>query len=185
MTSYRFRVWLLPNPPLEFEPESEVWRDLEVDGSQTLADFHEGIFEAFERWETHAYAFRTRDEHGIATRSYVHPQMYSGDQSWPPMDDEDIDQFIEQAVPDDVPEEAKERFRDLQKNPPEEGNAAKTTIDDLDLEQSQSLFYEFDFGDGWEHHIELQEIREGSLDGEPVVVDEQGDAPPQYPEYDE
>jgi len=185
MTTYRFRVWLLPNPPLEFEPESEVWRDIEVDGSHILADFHEGIFEAFERWDTHAYAFRTRDEHGIATRSYVHPQMYSGDQSWPPMNDEDIDQFIQQAVPDDVPKEAKDRFRDLRKNPPDEGNAAKTTIDDLDLEQSQSLFYEFDFGDGWEHHIELQEIREGSLDGKPVVVDEQGDAPPQYPEYDE
>ena len=185
MTTYRFRVWLLPNPPLEFEPESEVWRDIEVDGSHTLADFHEGIFEAFERWDTHAYAFRTRDEHGIATRSYVHPQMYSGDQSWPPMNDEDIDQFIQQAVPDDVPKEAKDRFRDLRKNPPDEGNAAETTIDDLDLEQSQSLFYEFDFGDGWEHHIELQEIREGSLDGEPVIVDEQGDAPPQYPEYDE
>ncbi|WP_249361415.1 plasmid pRiA4b ORF-3 family protein [Haloterrigena sp. H1] len=111
--------------------------------------------------------------------------MYSGDQSWPSMNDEDIDQFIEQAVPDDVPEEAKDRFRNLRKNPPDEGNAAKTTIEDLDLEQSQSLFYEFDFGDGWEHHIELQEIREGSLEGEPVVVDEQGDAPPQYPEYDE
>lgn len=74
---------------------------------------------------------------------------------------------------------------ELRKNSPEEGNAAETAIDELDLEESRTMFYEFDFGDSWEHHIELQEIREGSLDGEPVVVDEQDDAPPQYPEYDE
>lgn len=185
MTIYRFRVWLFPNPPLEFEPETDVWREIEVDGSHTLAAFHEAIFDAFDRWDSHAYKFLTRDEHGIATRSYTHPQLYSGDQSWLPMDDDEIDQFLERAVPDDATEEAKERFRELRKNPPEEGNAAETTIDELDLEESRTMFYEFDFGDGWEHHIELQAIREGTLDGEPVVVDEQGDAPPQYPEYDE
>lgn len=185
MTVYRFRVWLFPNPPMEFEPETEVWRDVEIEGSQTLADLHEGIFEAFDRWDSHAYEFLTRDEHGIATRSYVHPQMYSGDQSWPPMDDDEIDQYLERAIPDDAPTAATERFRELRKNPPAEGNAAETTIDDLDLEESQTMFYEFDFGDGWEHHIELQEVRAGSLDDGPVVVDEQGDAPPQYPSYDE
>ena len=185
MTIYRFQVWLFPNPPLEFEPETDVWREIEVDGSHTLAAFHEAIFDAFDRWDSHAYKFLTRDEHGIATRSYTHPQLYSGDQSWLPMDDDEIDQFLERAVPDDATEEAKERFRELRKNPPEEGNAAETTIDELDLEESRTMFYEFDFGDGWEHHIELQAIREGTLDGEPVVVDERGEAPPQYPEYDE
>lgn len=92
MTSYVFRVWLLANPPLEFDPtDEEVWRDIEVDGSQTLADFHEAIFDAFDRWDSHAYEFITRDEDGIALRSYVHPQLYDGGLSWPPMDDEDID----------------------------------------------------------------------------------------------
>mgnify|MGYP000326559910 CR=1 FL=1 len=185
MTIYRFRVWLLPNPPLEFEPETEVWRDIEVEGSHTLTEFHEVIFDAFERWDTHAYEFLIRDEHGIATRSYAHPQMYSGDESWPPMDDNEINRFLEQAIPEDASEEAKDRFRDLRKNPPDEGNAAETTIDDLDLDQAQTLFYEFDFGDGWEHHIEPKEIRGGSLDGKPVVVDEHGDIPAQYPGRDE
>jgi len=49
MSIYRFRVWLLPNPPLAFEPDSEVWRDVTVDGSHTLAALHKGIFEAFDR----------------------------------------------------------------------------------------------------------------------------------------
>lgn len=47
------------------------------------------------------------------------------------------------------------------------------------------LFYAFDVGDGWEHSAELHETREGSLDGDPVLVGKQGLAPPQYPDVDE
>jgi len=181
MTIYRFRVLLLPNPPLEFEPETEVYREIEIGGSNSLADLHEAIFDAFDRYDSHAYEFLTRDEHGIAIRSYVHPQLYSGDESWRPMDDDEIDRFLEHAIPDSEPEEARERFRKLRKHPPEEGNAAETPIDELELDLSQTLFYEFDLGDGWEHHIEIEEIREGSPDDGPIVVEKQGEAPPQYP----
>jgi len=185
MASYVFRVWLLPNPPLEFEPDEDVWRDIEVDGSHTLAEFHEVIFEAFERWDTHAYEFITRDEDGIALRSYVHPQLYDGGPSWRAMDDEEIDQFIDRAVPDDASDDAKARFRELQSNPPTEGNVADTTIDELDPEQLGTLSYTFDMGDGWEHYLELQDTSDESLAGDPNVVDEQGTAPPQYPDPDE
>ena len=184
MTVYVFRVWLHPNPPLEFEPDEEVWRDIEVDGSHTLAEFHEAIFEAFERWDSHAYEFITRDEDGIALRSYVHPQLYDGGPSWRAMDDAEIDRFIEQAVPDDATEAAKERFRDLQSNPPPEGNAAEKTIDELDPEALGAISYTFDMGDNWEHYIELQDTREESLDGGPGVVDQQGTAPSQYRDLD-
>jgi len=182
MTIYRLRVYLLPNPHMEFEPETEVWRDIEVDSRHTLADLHETIFDAYDRYDTHAYEFLTRDEHGIATRSYAHPQMYSGDKSWQPMDDDEINRFLEHAIPDDASQTAKQRFRELRNNPPDERNAAETAIGDLDLDDPQSLFYEFDFGDSWEHHIDIEEVRQSSLDGEPVVVDKQGEAPPQYPE---
>lgn len=185
MTIYVFRVWLNPHPPLGFEPDEEVWRDIEIDGSHTLDAFHEAIFEAFERWESHAYEFMARDENGIALRSYVHPMLYEGGPSWRTMDDEEIDRFIEQAVPDDASEEAKERFRKLQSNPPAEGNAAETTINELDPEELGSITYTFDMGDSWEHYIELQDTRTGSLDGDPAVVDKQGTAPPQYPDPDE
>jgi hypothetical protein len=185
MTIYTFRVWLHPNPPLGFEPDEEVWRDIEVDGSHTLESFHEAIFDAFDRWDSHAYELITRDEDGIALRSYVHPGLYDGGLSWQPMDDEEIDRLIEQAVPDDASEAAKERFRDLQSNPPSEGNAADTTVAKLDPEELGALSYTFDMGDNWEHYIELQETREGSLDGDPAVVGEQGEAPSQYRDLDD
>lgn len=181
MTSYTFRVWLLSNPPLEFEPDEEVWRDIEVDDSHTLAAFHQAIFEAFDRFDSHAYEFITRDDDGIALRSYVHPQLYDGGLSWRAMDDEEIDRFIDRGFPNDASEDATERFRELQLNPPAEGNAAETTIDDINPEQLGAISYSFDMGDNWEHYIELQDVQEESLDDGPVVVDEQGDAPPQYP----
>jgi hypothetical protein len=185
MTTYVFRVWLYPNPPLGFEPNEDVWRDIEIDGSHTLADFHEAIFNAFERWDSHAYEFITRDEDGIALRSYVHPQLYDGGLSWQPMDDEDIDRFIDRAAPDDATENAKERFRERQLNPPTEGNAADTTIKTLDPDGLGALSYTFDLGDNWEHYIELQDTHQGSLDDDPTVVDKQGPAPPQYRDLDD
>lgn len=187
MTIYTFRVWVLPNPPLQFDPETEVYRDIEVDDTHTLADFHEAIFEAFDRWDSHAYEFLTRDTDGIALRSYVHPQLYEhGDGlSWSPMSDDEIDQFIDRVIPDDAGEDAKARFRDLQSDPPAQENAAETTIEEIDPTQLGALTYIFDMGDDWEHYIELQASREGSLAGEPVVVDDEGVAPPQYPDVDE
>jgi len=185
MTTYVFRVWVRPNPPMGFEPDEAVWRDIEIDGSHTLADFHEAIFDAFDRWDSHAYEFITRDADGIALRSYVHPHLYDGGPSWQPMDDEEIEEFIERAVPEDASEDATDRFRDLQSNPPPEGNAADTTVAELDPEELGALSYTFDMGDNWEHYIELQETREGSLDGDPTVVDEQGEAPSQYRDLDD
>ncbi|MFT4890658.1 MAG: hypothetical protein ACI9YT_001576 [Halobacteriales archaeon] len=185
MTTYVFRVWLHPNPPLGFEPDEDVWRDVEVDGSHTLAEFHEAIFDAFERWDSHAYEFITRDEDGIALRSYVHPMLYEGGPSWRAMDDDEIDRFIDRAMPDDASDDAKARFRELQSKPPTEGNAAETTIDDLDPEALGAISYIFDMGDNWEHYIELQDTRDGTLDDDPVVVDEQGTAPSQYRDLDD
>ncbi len=101
------------------------------------------------------------------------------------MDVEEIDRVIEQAVPDDATEAAKERFRDLQSNPPPEGNTAETTVDELDLDEVGALSYIFDMADNWDHYIGLQEAREGSLDCDPIVVDKQGTAPSQYPDLDE
>ena len=78
-----------------------------------------------------------------------------------------------------------ERPCDLQSDPPAEGNVAETTIDELDPETLGAISYTFDMGDNWEHYIELQETREGSLDGDPIVVDEHGSAPPQYRDLDD
>src|SRR5699024_1120319 len=118
-------------PPM-FEPDEdeEIWRDIEIDETHTLEELHEAIFEAFDRWDAHMYEFMTYDEDGIATRRYVMTQTYSGEPSWPPMESEEIEQAISQVGATDASEKAKERFRNLRSDPPEEGNAGETTIAD-------------------------------------------------------
>jgi hypothetical protein len=182
MTRYRLRVSLYPNPPL-FEPEeadeadAAVWREIEVDASNTLVDLHMAIFAAFDRREHHAYQFVTQAADGMITRSYVPPDMYDGSPSWPLTRADKIEGLLDRVAPADASEAAKDRFRDLQEEPPPEGNAAETTIADLTLAAGGAIYYLFDFDEEWEHAIETQAIDDGSLAGEPVVVDKQGDAP--------
>jgi len=184
MTIYVFRVWLQPNPLLGFEPDEEVWRDIEINGSHTLAAFHEAIFDAFKRWDSHAYEFITRDKEGIALRSYVHPHLYDGGVSWPPMDD--LNRPLHRpGCAGRCRGRGQRAIQRPSEEPPTEGNAADTTVEELDPEQLGALSYTSRYGDGWEHSIDLQEAREGSLDGGPAVVNEQGEAPPQYRDLDD
>jgi len=184
MTIYVFRVWLQPNPLLGFEPDEEVWRDIEINGSHTLAAFHEAIFDAFKRWDSHAYEFITRDKEGIALRSYVHPHLYDGGVSWPPMDD-GKSAASSTGLCRTMPRPRPKAIQRPSEEPPTEGNAADTTVEELDPEQLGALSYTFDMGTVGEHSIDLQEAREGSLDGGPAVVNEQGEAPPQYRDLDD
>ena len=181
MTAYTLRVELAPNPPI-FEPDEDekVWCDIEVDKTHTLVELHEAIFDAFDRWDAHMYEFMIYDSDGIATRCYAMPEQYEGGPSWPAMDSEQIERAISQVGAEDEPEAAKERFRDLRLNPPDEGNAGETTIGELNPEELKWIHYQFDFGDNWEHIITVEESREGSLDGDPPVVEKHGPIPPQY-----
>jgi len=117
MTIYVFRVWLQPNPLLGFEPDEEVWRDIEINGSHTLAAFHEAIFDAFKRWDSHAYEFITRDKEGYRTPELRPPTPLRRRSELATDGRREIGRFIDRAVPDDAAAEAKERFRDLQRNP--------------------------------------------------------------------
>ena len=98
---------------------------------------------------------------------------------------DEVGRAIEEAAPADAPDEAKQTFRELRTDPPAEANAADTTIEALEPTELGGLFYTFDFGDGWEHHLELRETRDTLMTDCPRVVDESGDAPPQYPDITE
>lgn len=185
MTSDAFHVWVLLNPPLEFDPDEEVWRDSNLDGCRTVAEFVQSIFAAFERWVSHGFEVVTRDEAGIALRRCVHPHLSDGGPSWPPVDHEAIDRFIDQAVPADAFGGNTDQFREFQSDSPTEGNAADTTIDDPNPDELRSLSDPFIMGAGWDYSIERQEPREGSLVGGPTVIGKQGEGPPLYRDLDE
>lgn len=49
MSVYIFQVSLKESP--------KIWRKIEIKGSQTLHHLHKAIFEAYERYDEHLYAF--------------------------------------------------------------------------------------------------------------------------------
>lgn len=57
-------------------------------------------------------------------------------------------------------------------------------LGNLDLYRGQKFTYLFDFGDMWYFDIKVLEIREGTVE-EPEVIKAVGDAPEQYPFYEE
>jgi Plasmid pRiA4b ORF-3-like protein len=63
--------------------------------------------------------------------------------------------------------------------------SASTRLSRLGLERGQKLAYVFDFGDEWRVVLTIAAI-EAADDGRyPRVIERQGDAPPQYPYYEE
>ncbi len=67
----------------------------------------------------------------------------------------------------------------------ETGDPATTTLDELDLSESQYFGYTFDMGDQWEHVIEVLSIKRKSGKGAyPRLGKKIGTAPPQYPDDD-
>jgi hypothetical protein len=184
MTVYRLRVTLLPSSPL-FTGSEDVWREIEVDDSDTLEALHQAIFDGFDRTDRHLYEFTDTNDYGHPRRSYVDPGSFDGSLSRRPLGSEEIELLVERVAPDDASDEAIAAFRDVQTDPPPEGDAAETTIADLDLAEGDTLRYLFDFGDHWEHTVDVRDVRNGALDGPPAVVEERGDSPPQYPDSDD
>ena len=60
--------------------------------------------------------------------------------------------------------------------------SARVRIDRLGLQPGQRIAYLFDFGDEWRVSLKLRETREGGKTG---ILESQGEAPPQYPDYED
>ena len=61
------------------------------------------------------------------------------------------------------------------------GNAAVTRLNALGLTPSTKFYYLFDFGDSWEHTVEVISVHDKEPEGRyPVVVERHGESPLQY-----
>jgi hypothetical protein len=63
--------------------------------------------------------------------------------------------------------------------------SAATRLDRLGLERGQKIAYLFDYGDEWRVMLTLREIRAAADEPLPLVIASRGQAPPQYPDYDD
>ena len=157
MKAYEFDVKLSHSNPL-------IWRKIVVPAGITFKRLHDTIQMAMGWWDYHLYEFRieeaelrfTIDEEQYAEHKYM-KALYANKKL---TKEEDPYGFIERAI----------RGR-VQK--------AQSSKIDSHLEKHNRLDYIYDFGDGWEHSIELIKIVDDYPFGYPIIIDGAGDCPPE------
>jgi len=136
-----------------------IYRNIEILGNQTLADLHDSIFEAFDRYDEHLYSFFLT---GKATKNIR--VIRDSPEITHPMNLEDHIGFG-----------FKKRY-----------NAEKTEIGKLDLDEKEKLYYLFDFGDEWWHELTvLNVLNVDDSTGFPRIVKVSRESPEQYLDYEE
>ncbi len=151
MLVYLFKVALMHN--------KRIYRNIEMFENQTLADLHEAIFDAFDRYEEHLYSFFLTRK---ATKSTG--TIYDSPEYTHPM-----------AIQQDPGIGFKKQY-----------NAEKSSVNKLGLKEKDKVYYLFDFGDDWWHEVTLLKITEALDSNEyPNIVKIVGESPPQYSDYEE
>jgi hypothetical protein len=136
--------------------EKKIWRTIAVREGQTLHDLHNIIFDAFDREEEHMYSFFF--PHFPHKKLNIRKLYQNSDEYTHPYACEDPGPFSSEGK-----------------------NAAKTTIQSLDLTEGQVFYYIFDFGDEWWHEITVEEIDLKADDGDyPRIIEQKGESPEQY-----
>ena len=150
MRIYEFRVSIIGIP--------KMYRIIEASENCTFDDFHDAIFQAFDRYDTHLYSFfiTLKDTKNMQS-------VYSAPEITHPQNLEDIMGF---------------RKRKKSK--------ANTRIGDVGLNENDVFHYLFDFGDDWWHRIRVQNIIETKSKKKHIkLIKSFGESPPQYPDYDD
>lgn len=154
---YALEVNLLGGPVTDdfIKQNPVICRTIEIKGSNTLADLHDIIFEAFDREEEHLYEFQVGGKR---------PNDPNADLYGPKLPSEMAsDDFSEMSWQD----------------------AAKASLASLCLSKDAVFGYRFDFGDDWWHQINVLEARDKAPKGKyPKVTERIGNSPPQYAEFE-
>ena len=150
MNIYGLKVTLVQGPP--WIAKENVWRTIEMKGSETLDQLHRAIFKAFDRFEVHLYSFFMSKDRRDVLQEYASPHLFEDD---------------------DFPLGGRPR------------NARHAKLDKLELRPRRKFYYLFDFGDCWEHVVEVLSIEEQEPEGRyPRITERHGESPPQYGEWD-
>ena len=135
-----------------------VRRTIAVRSDQTLQVLHDALRVAFDWDDDHLYAFWLSGKFWARDDTeYVHPSAleFNPLAGW------------------DLPMETPSR------------ESAEQPLDRLGLTKGQRIAYVFDFGDEWRVRLTLREIVADNGGAYPRILESVGDAPPQYPDYEE
>ena len=150
MKAYQLRVTIIGIPKL--------YKILEASEKCTFNDFHDAIFQAFDRFDYHLYVFFIP---GKDTKNFR--IIYDAPEIRHPQNVENFMGFGKRKE-----------------------STAKTRIGDIGLNENDVIHYLFDFGDEWWHRIKLQNIYERKSKRKHLkLIKSVDESPPQYQDYDE
>lgn len=133
-----------------------VHRTIAVRSDQTLVDVHCALQAAFDWDDDHLYSFWLDGEFWSRNgREYTHP--------------------LHASQPDPLGLFAH--------GPPP--RSAEIRLSRLKLKKGQRIAYLFDFGDEWRVRLSVRQITADDGQPYPRHLESVGDAPPQYPDYDD
>lgn len=152
MNVYKFKVAL--------DHDKRTYRNIEILSNQTLEDFHEIIFESFDRNDEHLYSFYITINQVKNRHSRSKAPEYT-DPTW--IEDDFNSTFGQQKY-----------------------DASEAEIGSLKLKIKDKIYYLFDFGDCWWHEITLLSVTQtDNIKGFPKIAKRSGNSPEQYPDYDD
>jgi len=140
------------------DESSPCWRDVEITADKPLSKLAEGIIDSFGFDFDHAYGFFS----SLDYHCYSSPVKY---ELFADMDDD---------MSSDLPGISKPL------------SVKKTKSGDAFIELGQKMQFLFDYGDEWRFLVELKEFgKKTSKTRYPRVIDTKGEAPLQYPDFDD
>jgi hypothetical protein len=183
-----------------------VWRKIEMRADQTLEELHLAIQAAYDWDADHLYSFFMSGKAWDESTEYRLPEGYTpwGD----PVDDEEDEEEDVELTPEEREQALRTLFgggegmtvAEMEASVEEfwteyleeeaasgPGNVQTTTIEDLDLKPEQEFMYLFDYGDEWRFKVQVHVASEDADPDAayPRLAESVGEAPPQYPEWDE
>ncbi len=133
-----------------------IHRTIAVRSDQTLVDVHDALQAAFDWDDDHLYSFWLDGEFWSRDgREYTHPVHASQPNPLGP--------FAHGPAP----------------------RSAATPISRLKLKKGQRIACLFDFGDEWRVRLVVRQITAEDGQAYPRLLESVGDAPPQYPDYED
>lgn len=133
-----------------------VRRTVAVRSDQTLVDLHDALRFAFEWDDDHLYSFWLDGKFWSRTGDeYTHP--------WHAAEPNPLEGFVIGPSP----------------------RSAEVRLDRIELTKGQRIAYVFDFGDEWRLRLTLRQVTDDDGQQYPRLLKSVGDAPPQYPDYEE
>jgi hypothetical protein len=178
-----------------------TWRKIEMRADQMLEDLHFAIQDAYEWDADHLYSFFMSGQAWDTSTEYCLPE---GSDPWGvPLYDEGSEEPVGLELDEEKraqlfqildeqfgipPELTKGVLADFEQQiAAEPGDVRTTTLESLDLKPKQEFMYLFDYGDEWRFKVRVHAINENAdPDAEyPRLVESVGEAPEQYPAWDE